>query len=146
MTSTRAGALLCLWSLALGTGACGPREQPVTAGVPDSTLARALAADRGERLVMPLAPAGSGRVTLQGVAETRAELPVPQVTEVDEGRITVQKRLFPLPGAPEPWNTDYPYRPYFACSAPILPPSPAWSPRASRDAPSSPKCSRARAN
>lgn len=52
------------------------RREPAASGIaPDSSTAHAIARDRGERLVMPLEPAGSGRVMLQGVAEARTDLP-----------------------------------------------------------------------
>lgn len=52
------------------------RLEPAASGsAPDSSTAHAIARDRGERLMMPLEPAGSGRVTLQGVAEARTDLP-----------------------------------------------------------------------
>jgi cellobiose phosphorylase len=41
-------------------------------------------------------------------------------TELAANRIIATKRLYPLPGAVEPWNTDYPYHPYFTSSATIL--------------------------
>jgi len=34
-------------------------------------------------------------------------------------RLWATKRLNPLPGLKEPWNTDYPDRPFFGCSRPI---------------------------
>lgn len=70
--------LLCCCSAA----ACARRERGAPASAPDSAVARAIAADRAERLVMPLAPAGAGRVTLQGVAEARADLPAPAAIEL----------------------------------------------------------------
>ncbi len=67
------GALLMLLLMLLLT-CCARRETAAQAAPPDSAAARAIAQDRAERLVLPLAPAGAGRVTLQAVAEARSAL------------------------------------------------------------------------
>lgn len=60
--------------LGLLLAGCARREPAPGAASADSAVVRAMALDRAERLVMPLAPAGAGRVTVQAVAEARSEL------------------------------------------------------------------------
>jgi outer membrane biosynthesis protein TonB len=58
---------------------CARRREPAGGGAPhaDSTTARAIERDRPERLVLPLAPPGAGRVAYVGVAPARATLDLP---------------------------------------------------------------------
>ncbi len=60
--------------LTLLPAGCARRERAAGSAAADSATVRAMAWDRAEHLVMPLAPAGAGRVTLQAVAEVRAAL------------------------------------------------------------------------
>lgn len=58
---------------------CARRHQPAGAAAPqvDSTTARAIERDRPERLVLPLAPPGAGRVAYVRMAPARAALDLP---------------------------------------------------------------------
>jgi outer membrane biosynthesis protein TonB len=58
---------------------CARRREPARGPEPhaDSTTARAIERDRPERLVLPLAPPGAGRVAYVGVAPARAALDLP---------------------------------------------------------------------
>jgi TonB family protein len=61
--------------LALALPSCGHRTAPASRSVPaDTAVARAIARDRPQRLVLPLAPAGAGRMSFAAVAPARADL------------------------------------------------------------------------
>lgn len=58
---------------------CARRREPVATSAVDgdTAAARAIERDRPERLVLPLAPPGAGRVAYVGVAPARATLDLP---------------------------------------------------------------------
>ncbi|HEY6196805.1 MAG TPA: hypothetical protein VI504_17385, partial [Candidatus Eisenbacteria bacterium] len=62
--------MLCASAMLLAGGACARRDVPA-AGRPeraDTASARAIVRDRPERLVLPLAPRGAGRVIYGRIA------------------------------------------------------------------------------
>jgi hypothetical protein len=61
------------------SAACARHDAPAAAGSPrpDTATAQAIARDRPEPLVFPLAPAGAGQVTVRSVAPARATLDLP---------------------------------------------------------------------
>ena len=65
----------------LTIASCSRREPHTdrTAPPPDTAAARAIARDQPERLVLPLAPAGSGRVSFAAVSPVRESLAVAPV-------------------------------------------------------------------
>src|SRR5260221_11438952 len=101
-------------ALLLAAGSCARHDAPAMARAApaDTAAARAIVRDRPERLVLPLAPRGAGRVIYGRIAPARAALDLPP-PPADAGEP-------PAPAAPAP--TD-------PASLELNPPIPRGSPR-----------------